>query len=210
METGKTNILKKMTAIMADVSFIKKDATNAHNKYDYASEFAIKRDVGAALREHGVIFQLDQDLPIQCGSVVIVPCRYTFWDAESGESLTGSCIGAGHTRDDKGVYAAITGAIKYCLTANFMVATGDDPETDKNHPPRDKTEGSGQYPEYEKVADMRSRVTALETRVLTNKEDRPLARIGACGKEELEDFTWKELRNYGIQLHAQGKEDGVE
>jgi hypothetical protein len=126
-------ILAKLAKIMQDVDFIKKDAKNLHGKYNYASEFAIKVRLHDALTEHGVLFQLNAQVPITVAGVngQFLPVEYTFWDTESGESISGNFVGSAHIRDEKGHYAAITGAIKYILTSMFLIPTGDDPERDE-------------------------------------------------------------------------------
>ena len=50
---------------------------------------------------------------------------------DSGESLSGTFNGSGRLGDDKGVYIATTGAIKYIFTSLFTIPTGDDAEGDK-------------------------------------------------------------------------------
>lgn len=150
-------ILAKMAAVMEDVQYIQKDANNKFGGYNYTSERAIKEHVGAALRKHKVIFQLSQSQPFTIAGqvedkagklhnpmVLYIPCEYHFWDAESGECLSGTFNGAGHVRDDKGFYAAITGAIKYILTSTFLIATGDDPETDSNSTTNDDAQPASQ------------------------------------------------------------------
>ena len=124
-------LLKKIHAIMVDVPYIQKDATNPHQNYTYASERVIKTKMREAFVKHGVLFKLDG------GEVYAVndkfSCQkfsYTFADVESGETWTGTFNGFGHLRDDKAGYAAITGAIKYILTSNFLIPTGDDPEAE--------------------------------------------------------------------------------
>ncbi len=129
-------ILKKLHDVSCDVEYIRKDAKNAHQKYTYASEKVIKQAFGEAFRKHGIVFSLSEGIPAVIGSILIVPMTYRFWDIDSGESLSGDFNGSGHTRDDKGHYAAITGAIKYILTSNFLIATGDDPEKQKAPPPK--------------------------------------------------------------------------
>ena len=138
------NILAKLHLIMLDVDYIQKDKKNDHHKYSYASELAIKRDVGAACRKHKVVPQLStsnarvMELPADkygnLPSATIIDCEYTFHDVDSGESLSGTFVASGPGRDDKGLWAATTNAIKYIFTSNFLIPTGDDAESDNNHP----------------------------------------------------------------------------
>ena len=141
MEEAKNlHILKKMHDIMSDVNYIQKDARNDHNKYNYASERAIKERLHAAFVKYGIVFLLDtRDVKSINDKILTVECGYIFFDVSSGESISGRFVGSGQCRDEKGVYAAVTGAIKYILTSTFLIPTGDDPEKDEdNKKPADK------------------------------------------------------------------------
>lgn len=137
-------ILAKMHAIMSDIGYIQKDATNSFHGYSYASERAIKEAVGKALREHGVVFlmstsnvrviELEPDKKEKMQHMTVIDAEYYFMDMESGENIQGTFVSSGPARDDKGLWAATTNAIKYILTSNFLIATGDDAESDTNHP----------------------------------------------------------------------------
>ena len=138
-------ILKKIHDVMQDVKYIQKDAKNKFHNYSYASELAIKTAMGISFREHGIVFQLetlDQEI-VEMGkdkqgapiTMTVVKCRYTFYDVDSAECISGEFISSGPARDDKGLWAATTNAIKYILTSMFLIPTGDDAESDHNHPP---------------------------------------------------------------------------
>jgi len=132
-------ILKKIHAVMEDVSYIQKDAKNAHHGYSYASELAIKKALGEAFRKHKVVFQLETlgATVDPVSKATVLQTKYSFYDVESGEQLSGDFVSFGPSRDDKGGWAATTNAIKYILTSMFLIPTGDDAENDKNHPPPD-------------------------------------------------------------------------
>ena len=122
-------VLKKLHTIMSEVGYIQKDARNEHGKYNYASERAIKEALHAAFVEHDVLFLMDADPPTPVtDKFVSIPVRYRFYDIETGQCLSGTFLGTGHAREEKGTYAAITGAIKYILTTTFLIPTGDDAE----------------------------------------------------------------------------------
>lgn len=162
-KSDKLRILRKLSEVMDEVGYIAKDAKNAHQKYTYASERAIKEAVGAAFRNKQVIFQVSQSTPFILGNVLILPIEYTFYDVLSGESLTGTFNGAGHTRDDKGVYAALTGAIKYILTTNLLIPTGDDPENDHNSAPQPARESDPTQPDDGSLPRMKATKGTVET-----------------------------------------------
>lgn len=129
-------ILGKLHLVMTEVDYIQKDGKNSFQKYSYASEYAIKEKFHEAFTKHKIIFQFStSNVRIENG-LTFLDCSYAFHDVESGESLSGTFVGSGAGRDEKGNYAAVTGAIKYILTSNFIVPTGDDPEDDKNEAPK--------------------------------------------------------------------------
>lgn len=142
-EKKETSLYTKLLAIMADVSYIQKDKRNPHQGYTYASERAIKEALHAALLKHRVLFMLstsnarveriettDRNGVAQLAGVTLLDCKYTFTDVDSGTTVDGTFVGSGASRDEKGVYAAVTGAIKYILTSAFLIPTGDDSEND--------------------------------------------------------------------------------
>lgn len=137
---------------MTDVGYIQKDKKNAHQGYTYASEKAIKESLHNALVKHGVIFQLSTSDPRVENGVTWINCAYAFHDVESGESVTGIFLGSGSARDEKGHYAAVTGAIKYILTSIFLIPTGDDPENDEGpkKPPKSSRPSSTTNAPYTK------------------------------------------------------------
>jgi len=133
-------LYRKMHKVMSAIDRIHKDGKNAAANYAYASEKAIKETLHSAFVEVGILFKLDVvDFAIpemQTGrngetKITTVRTRYSFIDIDTGDKLEGEFIGSGNGRDDKGIYAAITGSIKYILTSTFLIPTGDDPEDDR-------------------------------------------------------------------------------
>jgi len=138
-------ILKKMHAISKDVGYIQKDSKNQHHGYTYASERAIKEAMHKAFMKHGVVMQLETaDVRVLDGfeptrqgkeqKAIVIDCVYRFIDVDTAEQLEGKFVACGPARDDKGLWAATTSAIKYILTTTFLIPTGDDAESDTNHP----------------------------------------------------------------------------
>ncbi len=128
-------LLQKLLTIGGEIGHVGKDAQNPHHKYMYASEKAIKEAVYPKFRQHGVFFSLEvQGTPFEIGNALMVPFRYRFIDVESGEEFSGLWLGTGRLGDDKGLYIAITGAIKYALTTHCGIVTGDDPEAEDDAP----------------------------------------------------------------------------
>jgi hypothetical protein len=72
--------------------------------------------------------------------IVTVKVRYTFLDTASGESWESVWWGEGYDGNDKAIYKAYTGALKYCLMMVFMIPTGDDPTPSVGDPEFDREE----------------------------------------------------------------------
>lgn len=132
-------LLGKMRAVMEQVERIEKDRKNDHGGYKYASEKVIKEVLHHAFVKHGIVFAVSSSNPRMMTSIdksskeistcVALDVRYRFYDVDTGAFVEGTCVGSGNPRDDKGIYAALTGAIKYILTSCFLIPTGDDPES---------------------------------------------------------------------------------
>lgn len=66
-------------------------------------------------------------------TAVVVRTRFVWWNAEAQQLETTEWqfwAGYGDDAGDKGIYKALTGAVKYALMKQFLVSTGDDPEGD--------------------------------------------------------------------------------
>lgn len=135
-----TKITSKLSLIMGEIGIIEKDKTNEFHKYKYASEFAIKKALQPLLVKYKVLFtvgvtkvanELITDVKGGQNMVTNIEIGWTFTDTESGEQFSGVFAGSGADKGDKGLYKAITGAIKYVLTSTFLIPTGDDPENEK-------------------------------------------------------------------------------
>lgn len=127
----------KMLEVMRLVNYIKKDKRNTFHNYDYASDEAIKRAIHEALAEVGLVFstsivsvEREKGFGKTGGeSLTTVTMEYFFTDPETKEGTTPQrACGTGCDSMDKGLYKAITGALKYALTSTFLIPTGDDPE----------------------------------------------------------------------------------
>ena len=127
------NILKKLNIIASGIDRLRKDGSNDFQKYKYASEKIIKEEFHKRFVENGIVFRVNIiDVTfhtLEKSVITIIKVEYSFIDSTSGESLSGTFFGSARG-DDKGVYIALTGAIKYILTSNFLIPTGDDPEKD--------------------------------------------------------------------------------
>lgn len=115
-----------------------KDGINRHQSYTYFTEKLYKSNFKKALETAGLDFKasmLDyQFIPAVSDKMNLVIARFDFEiiDRDSGERETYVAGGSGSDTLDKGLYKAYTGAIKYFLANNFLVAEDADPESDED------------------------------------------------------------------------------
>jgi hypothetical protein len=135
-------LLKKMAAVRADVGYMQKEGQNTMQHYKFLSERQITEKFKELFEKHGLFFFVESKITsVQnnaSGKQILtnVDIQYKFVDIETGEEMTGQAAGQGTDANDKGVYKAITGAIKYVFMKNFLIPTGDDPEDDSHDAPK--------------------------------------------------------------------------
>lgn len=131
----KKNAVRKELAARG---ILEKGGYNQFDKYKYFSEAQYKELFTELFSKHSLELTVSEvaredvagteKLPF--GRVVTLEFRLT--DVETGFFETALASGEGFDKGDKGIYKAYTGALKYYLANNFMVATGDDPEKDES------------------------------------------------------------------------------
>jgi len=133
------NLAAKMLKVMEDVGYIQKSGWNSFHKYRYATEADVASSVSGALIKNGVhVFHsvIDREcLQFKTAKgrdsfLITVKLELTFIDVDSDEKFVGTFYGDASDSDDKAIYKAITGGVKYALMKSFMIETGDDPERD--------------------------------------------------------------------------------
>jgi hypothetical protein len=140
--TGKT-LVKKLAAVMAEVGRIPKNGTNEFHRYKYVLESDLVEAVRDKLASRSVFVTssvksvevIELSKPTKSGEILsqkvgVLHIEYTFHDGDSGESIVLNGVGEIDQDGGKGLYKAMTGALKYVLMKTFLVATGDDPEND--------------------------------------------------------------------------------
>jgi len=132
-------IHNKLAKILGEISRVPKNGYNTHHKYPYVTESDLLDYIRPLLAKHGISITVSVenvvDFPNLTGSssfITQVECLITITDGI--QSITTKAFGRGIDTQEKGIYKAITGAIKYWLFKNFLVSTGDDPETDTKEP----------------------------------------------------------------------------
>ena len=137
-------LVTKLSKIMAEVGRIPKNGFNEHFRYKFVREADLVEKLSDLLSQHHIfitsstksIESVKVSKPTRTGGVVeqtigIIRVEYTFHDGDSGETLVMDGVGEIDQDGGKGLYKGLTGAMKYFLMKNFLVATGDDPEEEK-------------------------------------------------------------------------------
>lgn len=133
-------VFAKLAKVMGEVHRIPKTGHNKFNNYHYATESDAADAIRPLLSEAGLglmvsidrVDEMDNGRVMVYGTVTIGEEGGGWIQASiSGEARDVDRNGA---RQDKGVYKAITGAVKYWLFKTFLMSTGDDPEGDQNNP----------------------------------------------------------------------------
>lgn len=114
-----------------------KDGLNRRQGYEYITEKQYKNNFKAALSMAELDFKSSmleyQFIPAISEKMNMVIAKFEFQlvDRSTGESETYVAGGSGADMGDKGMYKAYTGALKYFIANNFLVAEGTEPEADE-------------------------------------------------------------------------------
>lgn len=132
-------LVSKLAQVMQEVKYVQKTGYNSFHKYKYATEADVNEKVREELAKRNVVLipnvkkhAVREHITAKGNReyIVTVEVEFTFFDGDTGETITFTTYGEGQDAGDKGTYKAITGAQKYALMKAFMIPTGDDPEGD--------------------------------------------------------------------------------
>lgn len=139
----RTILFKKLVKVLAGISRVPKSGRNKFHSYDYVKEEDLVDHIRPKLAEAGVFLFTSIESVSAAetverknseGRIVNIATLHTFVCADTGAEYSVKGAGCGEDSGDKALYKAITGAEKYMLMKNFLVATGDDPEVDSPAP----------------------------------------------------------------------------
>ena len=129
----KKNNLRKA---LREKGILKKGAKNNYDNYSYFSEAQYKELFTELFSANSLEMKFNE---LEYGTFEgsekqangrMPRLEFTLCDCETGFYETTVITGEGIDKGDKAGYKAYTGALKYYLANTFMVATGDDPETE--------------------------------------------------------------------------------
>lgn len=122
-----------------------KDGTNVAQKYKYITEAQYKKYFEKALEAVGLDYYADieavdfvqnlsQSSSGNWSHLTTVKVGYFIIDPITAEARRYTSYGQGADSGDKGIYKAMTGALKYFIANNFLIAENNDPENDTEAP----------------------------------------------------------------------------
>lgn len=130
----KNNLYRKISEVMKDVAYLKKDdhIKFGSTNYKAISEEKVTQAVRASLIKHGLIILPVNQEHSKEGNLSTVNTTYKIVDIDTGiyEEIVSS--GTGVDTQDKGVGKAMTYAYKYLLLRTFAIPTGEDPDKVSN------------------------------------------------------------------------------
>jgi hypothetical protein len=149
--TRKANVYEKIFNVQQAIHTVIKGGFNEHFKYKFARERDVTAEVKPLLGKEGLVVthSLLKDEEIEHGSSSSGAKRYltklTFRFRitnikDAADFVEADAIGYGQDGEDKGAPKAYTMALKYFLSKQFLVETGDDAEQErggKKAPPED-------------------------------------------------------------------------
>ena len=129
----KKNAVRKA---LKEKGVLKKEGNNTFDKYSYFSEAQYKLLFTELFADNGIemkFTELSYDTfegSEKQSNGRMPKLRFSLIDIDTGFFEETDITGEGIDKGDKAGYKAYTGALKYFLANTFMVATGDDPETE--------------------------------------------------------------------------------
>jgi hypothetical protein len=98
-------------------------------EYSYPTENDLMNAVRGELGKRGVAVLVSWDKVDQQGTLSTVYGTLMFTDGNEQYSI--GLLGTGADKGDKGIYKAMTGAVRYALWKTFLIPTGDEPDADQ-------------------------------------------------------------------------------
>lgn len=144
-EKRPASLYGKLAQILGLIPTVEKRGVNDFHKYSYAKESDLVEAVRPLLSEYGIFFWWSvvsherriqvktrgENAGAEAETLSVIEVEFKFIDADGNATEPQRVEAYGDDPIDKGVYKALTGAVKYALMKTFLIATGDDPEADK-------------------------------------------------------------------------------
>lgn len=138
---GADPLAQAVARVMQRVRYVRQTGENKFHRYKYASDEdilgAIQPEManeGLALCPSNVVVSTVEHTPTRKGDAqwrTDILVTYTLRHGPSGMQQVIMAAGCGIDGEDKGIYKALTGALKYALRHLFLIPTGEDAERDE-------------------------------------------------------------------------------
>lgn len=202
----KKNALRK---VLKDRGILKREGNNTYDRYKYFSEAQYKTLFTELFSECGLELRFNEleyntfEGPEKQANGRMPRIEFSLIDTETGFYESTAITGEGIDKGDKAGYKAYTGALKYYLADTFMVATGDDPETESpdNRMNTVKKEARQMKPDFD--TEKKPAPNKIELIKKNVPQERINAFLNKFGLERLEDADVMQL---GIAMNVFVKE----
>lgn len=123
-------IYKAIAAIVNTTGAIPKTGYNDYHEYAYTKEEDIVNALKKQFEAHEVVLLPNVTKIEKVGDTTLINVEFTLMSLKDGSKHVFNVPGEGSDKGDKGTPKALTMAIKYALSKQFLVASGDDAEAD--------------------------------------------------------------------------------
>lgn len=200
--------MKLLQARKNTSGYVKKDARNEAQRYNYVSEKRFIGEVREVLTDLGIMtltstYANDVEVVAKGDKISYlntVIMSYTFVEAETGAWCTVYVVGQGQDNGDKASNKALTGANKYGLRHALMIATGDEPEEPREDEWDQRSNGNGAKGKGKAQAEP-PKWGKAEYIAELKRVQAELERLGVTGVKALPDD--KTLEGYNIETLEQ-------
>lgn len=137
---NKSSIATKLAEIYGEISAMRREGKNSFHDYTYFTEDQLTATLRPKLASRNLVV-LPNVTSVETKEITnskgkpeqltTVRMTHTIVDGDTGEQLECSSVGQGADPMDKGVYKALTGAMKYFLQKLFFITDQTDPEADQ-------------------------------------------------------------------------------
>lgn len=204
-----SSLAKKIAEIIQEVTHVEKEGRNDFHKYNYVMESTLLEIIRLPLAKRNVVFMTsiesqettvhvvkDKDRE-KTNFLTKVTTLHTLIDGDSGEQFQFKSQGQGIDSGDKGVYKAITGALKYAIYKTFLLPSGDDPEQDHGHAHQSSKQTTREYP-LKEGSQVQSKPTFKRVQPLKKQEPKEEVEEVQMDKETLVGALDMKLQESGV------------
>jgi len=122
------SLLTKLAAVRSEIGAIEKRGRNNHHHYDYVKAEDVTQRVRELFADQGLVLLPECVNHERHGNMTVAHLNITIADTESGEERAFAWVSEGSDSQDKGIYKAYTGGMKYFLMNLLMIPSTEDPE----------------------------------------------------------------------------------